>query len=338
MHPRYCCHRDARTSRRIPFFISSEGTSSDAPQDNSEDRIDTTTESSAKPTPNVATPEKAASTTHPSWTATIQNAKRSISEARLRANRENAKKSTGPRTPEGKQRSSLNGVRHGILAQVIVLPKEDMAAYNQFTADYSAALNPVGTVEIQLAQACADIQFRLHRMSAAEHNLFALGHEENGDNWNTGESESHAALTFADTLRRSKDPIATITIYEQRLSRRLLQTLNQLRDMQAERRKLEQEQLDEMWAIVSLHPTELDTIEPAQLGFVCSKRDWRNYIKRRVLMSTAQKGIRQLPSAHQQSRSPPLGSLTRRAFLFEGPNSSASMQKAGSTQPGPPAH
>jgi hypothetical protein len=222
-------------------------------------------------------------------------AKRPVSEARLRANRENARKSTGPRTPEGKQRSCLNGTRHGILAQVIVLPKEDMAAYNQFTTDYATALNPVGTVEIQLAHACADIQFRLHRISAAEHNLFALGHEENGDNWSTGESESHAALTFADTLRRSKDPLATITIYEQRLSRRLLQTLNQLRDMQAERRKLEQEQLDEMWGIVSLHPTELDTIEPAQLGFVCSKRDWRNYIKRRMLSSTAQKGSDNFP-------------------------------------------
>jgi hypothetical protein len=221
--------------------------------------------------------------------------KRPISEARLAANRANAKKSTGPRTPEGKQRSSLNGTRHGILAQVIVLPKEDMDAYNKFTSDFAAALNPVGTVEVQLAHACADIQFRLHRISAAEHNLFALGHEENGGNWSTGESESHAALTFADTLRRSKDPVATITIYEQRLSRRLLQTLNQLRDMQAERRKLEQEQLDEMWAIVSLHPTELDTIEPAQLGFACSKRDWRNYIKRRVLSSTAQKGSGNFP-------------------------------------------
>ena len=238
-----------------------------------------------------------------------ENPKRPISEARLRANRENAKKSTGPRTPEGKQRSSLNGTRHGILAQVIVLPKEDMDAYNKFTSEYAAALNPVGTVEIQLAHACADIQFRFHRISAAEHNLFAIGHEENGDNWNTSESESHAALTFADTLRRSKDPIATITIYEQRLSRRLLQTLKQLREMQEDRRKLEQEQLDEMWAIVSLHPTELDTIEPAQLGFVCSKRDWRNYIKRRVLMSTAQKASDNFPPRINSPRSPPKGLL-----------------------------
>jgi hypothetical protein len=221
--------------------------------------------------------------------------KRPISEARRRANRENAKKSTGPRTPEGKQRSALNATRHGILAQVILLPKEDMAAYNKFTAEYAAALNPVGAVEIQLAHACADIQFRLHRMAAAEHNLFAIGHEENGDNWKTGQSESHAALTFADTLRRSKDPIATLTIYEQRLSRRLLQTLKQLREIQAERRELEQDQLDEMWSIVSSHPSELNTIEPGQLGFVCSTRAWKLYVKRQLLLGTAQKSSENFP-------------------------------------------
>ena len=221
--------------------------------------------------------------------------KRPVSEARLRANRQNAKKSTGPRTKDGKQRSSLNATRHSILAQVIHLPKEDMAAYNKFTSDYVVSLAPVGTVEIQLAHACADIQFRLHRIDAAEHNLFALGHEENGDNWDTGHPESHAALTFADTLRRSKDPIATITLYEQRLSRRLLQTLKQLREIQAERRKLEEQQLDEMYAIASLHPNEIPIMEPSQLGFVCSKRDWQFYLKRQLLLNTAQKASDNFP-------------------------------------------
>jgi len=264
---------------------------------NSEDPLNTTNEISTEQstTDTTHTPVIDAQGTNTTQDANNPQPKRPVSEARRRANRENAKKSTGPRTPEGKQRSCLNATRHGILAQVILLPKEDMAAYNKFTADYAAALNPVGTVEIQLAHACADLQFRLHRMAAAEHNLFAIGQEENGDNWNTGDSESHAALTFADTLRRSKDPVATLTIYEQRLSRRLLQTLKQLREMQAERRELEQDQLDEMWSIVSSHPSELDTIEPAQLGFVCSTRAWRLYVKRQLLLGTAQKGSDDFP-------------------------------------------
>src|SRR3954471_19783137 len=103
-----------------------------------------------------------------------------ISEARLRANRQNAKSSTGPKTDEGKARSSLNATRHGILSQVIHLPQEEMATYDQFTAAYVSSLAPVGEVERQLANACADLQFRLHRLAAAEHNLLAIGHDENG--------------------------------------------------------------------------------------------------------------------------------------------------------------
>ena len=55
-----------------------------------------------------------------------------------------------------------------------------MAAYDEFTTPYVSSLAPVGKTETELARACADLQFRLHRLSAAEHNLFALGHEEHG--------------------------------------------------------------------------------------------------------------------------------------------------------------
>jgi hypothetical protein len=216
--------------------------------------------------------------------------KRRVSEASLRANRENAKKSCGPKTPEGKQRSALNATRHGILSQVIHLPEEEMKSYDAFTARYVADLQPVGAVETELANACADLQFRLHRLASAEHNLFALGHEENGDRWNTGHPESHSALTFAETLRRSKDPLATLTTYEQRLSRRLLQTLKQLEHMQEVRREREQQQLTDLFEMARRHPDAFEHLEPAKFGFVCSNRDWELYAKRRLLLDSRQEG------------------------------------------------
>jgi hypothetical protein len=236
--------------------------------------------------------------------------KRPVSERRLAANRANAQKSTGPRTPDGKRRSALNATRHGILSQVLHLPEEEMAAYDEFTAPYVSSLSPVGQTETELARACADLQFRLHRLSAAEHNLFALGHEEHGDRYDTGHPESHAAMTFVETLCCSKDPLATLSLYEQRLSRRFLQTLNKLHQMQKERRALEQEQLKQLY-MMSLHHPEPETLDPAEFGFVCSSAEWKMFYKRIQMLTPPSKSPN--GNAGYKNRSQNSRQLTRRA-------------------------
>jgi hypothetical protein len=215
--------------------------------------------------------------------------KKQPSDARLRANRRNAQKSTGPKTAEGKGRSALNATRHGILSQVIHLPEEEMNSYNEFTERYVNSLAPVGAVEIELANSCADLQFRLHRLAAAEHNLFAIGHDEQGERWNTGHPESHAALTMAETLRCSPNPLALLTVYESRLNRRFLQTLQQLREIQADRKRQEQSELAEMAQIAAAHGQLAEKMEPTHFGFVCSNTQWQLYRQRRHLLETAPK-------------------------------------------------
>jgi hypothetical protein len=229
--------------------------------------------------------------------------KKQPSDARLRANRRNAQKSTGPKTPEGKTRSALNATRHGILSHVIHLPEEEMNSYNEFTERYVASLQPVGAVEMELANTCADLQFRLHRLAAAEHNLFAIGHDEQGERWNTGHPESHAALTMAETLRRSGDPLALLTLYESRLHRRFLQTLRQLREIQKDRHIQEQRELAEMAQVAAAHPQLVEKMDPTQFGFVCSNEQWQLYRLRRQLLGTS------VPPAAQRSRNAPRHSL-----------------------------
>jgi hypothetical protein len=50
-------------------------------------------------------------------------------EAQIKANQENAKKSTGPTSIEGKQRSSMNAITHGIFAKIPLLPGENSGLY-----------------------------------------------------------------------------------------------------------------------------------------------------------------------------------------------------------------
>jgi hypothetical protein len=167
-----------------------------------------------------------------------------------------------------------------------------MSTYHEFTQAFVEGLSPVGTVETQLAHACADLQFRLNRIAAAEHNLFSIGHIEFGNLWDPGHPEAHTALVFAETLRNSPDPLKTLSLYEQRLARRFAQTLKQFREMQAERRAQEQKDLQQLSNLASRYRAEgassedIENINPTELGFVCSKRSWDLYCRRNNLART----------------------------------------------------
>jgi hypothetical protein len=93
---------------------------------------------------------------------------------RARINPANAQHSTGPRTSAGKQRSSLNALRHGLTGHVIVLPSEDHAAYENHTRRLADDLQPKGALEEQLAQSLVDTSWRINRVAALETNLLAL--------------------------------------------------------------------------------------------------------------------------------------------------------------------
>src|SRR3989442_13216260 len=63
-------------------------------------------------------------------------------EAQINANRLNAKKSTGPTSPEGKARSSLNALKSGIDAWSHIIPGEDPAELEALTPSSSSTTNP----------------------------------------------------------------------------------------------------------------------------------------------------------------------------------------------------
>ena len=89
-------------------------------------------------------------------------------EAQIKANQENAKKSTGPKTVEGKQRSSMNAMTHGIFAQIPILPGEDRENLTALADAINQAYNPQDAMEIMLVERIIVASFRQIRLREAE--------------------------------------------------------------------------------------------------------------------------------------------------------------------------
>jgi hypothetical protein len=116
-------------------------------------------------------------------------------------------------------------------------PAEDLAAHQRFTQPFFDDLKPKGILEEQLVRSLADTSWRLNRIPALENNLLALGFSEHEDNIVTEDPESQTALVIAKALRVKTQAFAALSMYGERLSRPFEETLEQLRELQSERRQ-----------------------------------------------------------------------------------------------------
>jgi len=92
----------------------------------------------------------------------------------IEANRRNARKSTGPTTEEGKQRSRCNAVRHGLTAETVIGALEDADDYRAFEAAIIADYDAQSAVERELVLRLASLLWRLRRATAMETGLFEI--------------------------------------------------------------------------------------------------------------------------------------------------------------------
>ena len=95
------------------------------------------------------------------------------SAKKAQANRQNALKSTGPKTPEGKAAVRLNALKHGLLSQEILLPGEDQEALRELGQNLRNELQPAGELENQLLDRIISACWRLRRVSRVETGIFA---------------------------------------------------------------------------------------------------------------------------------------------------------------------
>jgi hypothetical protein len=90
----------------------------------------------------------------------------------IAANRRNALKSTGPTTPEGKDRSRCNALRHGLTAETVIAALEDAEDYQAFEAVVISDYDAESAVERELVLRLASVLWRLRRATGIETALF----------------------------------------------------------------------------------------------------------------------------------------------------------------------
>ena len=199
---------------------------------------------------------------------------------RAAINRANAAKSTGPKTAAGKQRSSLNAIRHGFTGQTVVLPSEDMQAYLAFSARFVKELKPKGILEEQFTQTIADTSWRLNRLRADQANLFALSYHDQSETHTIDDPVLHTALTNATAREETSYTLSRLSLYEQRLTKILLSAQTTLNKMQAERREHERKEMHHAMKMRIHYQRKEPNWQPAEDGFVFSIEEIDTEIRR----------------------------------------------------------
>jgi len=133
-------------------------------------------------------------------------------KAQIEASRLNGAKSHGPVTPQGKQRSSQNAVKHGLSARTVVLCAENHDLFNQLEQDYIDSLQPTTVLELHLVQRIAVAEWRLRRAWAVSTAITdkclddhqAQDHRENGlcdNDFRLGLNQQRVHKELADVER-----------------------------------------------------------------------------------------------------------------------------------------
>jgi hypothetical protein len=201
------------------------------------------------------------------------------------ANRENAKKSSGPSSPSGRKGSSMNAIVHGFAGQTVVIPEHEVDVYQKHFADFHAEYLPVGPTETFLVQSMADLTFSAQQIRALSTNRIYLSGARtfpNGNDTHSPQTENALAQAFSAT--ELAPTYNLLSIYEQRKMRNFYAARRELVAIQTERRAREKAELEAAAELreadkKNRQPSEKEW-HPSENGFVCSLAEIDRYLFR----------------------------------------------------------
>ena len=183
------------------------------------------------------------------------------SDRQKQANQENAKKSTGPKTEQGKTKAKFNARRHGLTGQFTCMSEGDELAYNDFRDNLLATLKPHGAYESQLAITIIQNHWSVNRMQSIEVNIYADGADHLYDKVNVGDANVHAGVTMVRTFMEDDRYFSNIALYITRMNRVTVSTETRLKALQKERKDEEAQAAHEAELLLRLAAYNNQTLE-----------------------------------------------------------------------------
>ncbi len=176
------------------------------------------------------------------------------SEAQTNANRQNAEKSTGPRTDEGKAVVSQNAVTHGLFGIQITINGENKELFRRRREAMLADLAPVGAMETMMAERIVSLSWRMDRAARMQDQAI----DEMIEALEPTPIDNYIRKTTAPSLRESEERfnvpepefalgriarhdwandcvLERLLIYERRMENSTHKTMNKLKQLQVMR-------------------------------------------------------------------------------------------------------
>jgi len=126
-------------------------------------------------------------------------------KAQIDANRKNAKKSTGPKTAEGKAAVARNALKHGLCSMNAVIYGEEKEEYEIHRQAYLDELKPVGVMESMLAERIVSLVWRLRRAELMQNQAIDYKIVMVCDDSNFGVTQNVLPKALRQTLARTRE-------------------------------------------------------------------------------------------------------------------------------------
>src|SRR5438067_10383528 len=160
------------------------------------------------------------------------------SPKQIEANRANSLLSTGPSSPEGKTKVSHNALKTGLTGRTVLLPIDDVAAYQAHTDRVFKQWAAETDEEKRLTQSIVDTLWRLDRIPALEAGIYAIGRRELACQFADEQDETvRKAMIEAQIFLTYRRDLNNLSIQESRLRRLFEKDEAELKRLMFERQK-----------------------------------------------------------------------------------------------------